>query len=87
MHVIWLTVFSLPEEHGCFHKKKVATMLTEKTSVQTNEMADFVEAYLPVYYFIKVLYFSYCYDGPELNLCYWVCPFFFFETDVKYLNT
>jgi len=53
-------------------------MLTEKTSVQTNEMADFVEAYLPVYYFIKVLYFSYCYDGPELNLCYWVCPFFFF---------
>lgn len=33
-------------------------------------MADFIKAHLPVYYFIKVLSFSYCYDGVELNLCY-----------------
>lgn len=42
-------------------------MLIEKTSLQKSEMADCVKAYLPVYYFNKVLSFSYCYDGIELK--------------------
>lgn len=60
-------------------------MLIEKTSLQKREMADFAKVHLPVYYFNKVLSFSYCYDGLEVNLCYWV--YLFFETDVKHLNT
>lgn len=67
MHIIWLTVFSLPEVHD--FSQKMLTMLTEQTSLQKSDIDDFLQALLPVYYFNKVLSFSYCYDGLEFNLC------------------
>lgn len=59
-------------------------MLIEKTSLQKSEMADCVKAYLPVYYFSKVLSFSYCYDGIELKFTLLgLCLGGVFLTDVK----